>query len=202
MNDNYGRVVSLLHQLTEAVEELMPTPRVPLKGYSSAVEGYGRNALDLTGQQFGNLIAVEPVGRNRIGAIVWKCICNDCGYESEHVGSYLKTGDVTSCWICRKGKIERIADTVEQFLEGLDMSVERISTNKIKKELNLQDEVSQTFSCALRKVLNKTCGWTLEGRSMVRIFSLEFKSLILLSEYSALKFITKGSLKRKPYWKD
>ncbi len=76
-------------------------------------------------------------------------------------------------YMTTQGKIERIADTIEQFLEGLDISVRKISTNKIKKELELTEEVKQTFSATINLVSDRPNGWTLMGRSMVRIFTSE-----------------------------
>lgn len=40
----------------------------------------GRRPVDLTGQRFGRLVAVEPAGKDRRGKTLWRCIC-DCGSE-------------------------------------------------------------------------------------------------------------------------
>ena len=36
--------------------------------------------LDITGQRFGRLTAIERVGHNNNGHSLWKCLC-DCGNE-------------------------------------------------------------------------------------------------------------------------
>lgn len=52
--------------------------------------------LDLAGQRFGALVAVERVGFNVHRKSVWKCKC-DCGYEVVIVGSNLTAGNSKSC---------------------------------------------------------------------------------------------------------
>ena len=51
---------------------------------------------DITGQKFGNLIAIEPIGRNKFGRAVWRCIC-DCGKETTAEGTALRSGTKRSC---------------------------------------------------------------------------------------------------------
>lgn len=54
-------------------------------------------ALDLLGQKFGKLTAIEKMDiRNKRGLIVWKCQC-ECGNITEVVGSSLKNGSTKSC---------------------------------------------------------------------------------------------------------
>ncbi|HEY1895138.1 MAG TPA: hypothetical protein VGG62_02650 [Terracidiphilus sp.] len=58
------------------------------------------NWKDLTGQRFGRLIALEPVGSHHPSpnkhSIIWRCRC-DCGAEVNAIGDYLRCGDKTSC---------------------------------------------------------------------------------------------------------
>lgn len=51
---------------------------------------------DITGRRFGHLIAVEPVGFDKRGKQLWRCIC-DCGTETRELTTWLKTGRATSC---------------------------------------------------------------------------------------------------------
>ena len=51
---------------------------------------------DITGEKFGRLIAIEPVGANRFHKVMWRCIC-ECGKETVVVGSDLRSGAVRSC---------------------------------------------------------------------------------------------------------
>ena len=50
---------------------------------------------DLTGERFGKLVAVRPIGR-RNRSVLWECRC-DCGNMKEVVGHHLTTGKVRSC---------------------------------------------------------------------------------------------------------
>ena len=62
--------------------------------------------LDLTGQRFGQLIAVRPTSERRRGYIVWECKC-DCGNTAFVSAINLRRGYTTSCGCAkyrRKGK--------------------------------------------------------------------------------------------------
>lgn len=53
--------------------------------------------VDLTGQRFGKLIALEPTNkRNTSGSIIWKCKC-ECGGIKETASQDLKSGHTTTC---------------------------------------------------------------------------------------------------------
>lgn len=58
-------------------------------------------AIDLTGQRFGRLTAVEMVGRDKRDYILWKCKC-DCGNEVTVISASLRSGATTSCGCFRK----------------------------------------------------------------------------------------------------
>lgn len=53
---------------------------------------------DLTGLKFGRLTAIEPIGSNSFGRLLWKCRC-DCGNETVVLGNNLVSGKnkVKSC---------------------------------------------------------------------------------------------------------
>lgn len=53
-------------------------------------------AIDLTGQRFGKLIAVEKLGVNKWRAMVWLCAC-DCGGFTKAQAADLRKGNVRSC---------------------------------------------------------------------------------------------------------
>ena len=53
-------------------------------------------AIDLTGQRFGKVVAVEAVGRNKFRAMMWLCKC-DCGGTTTAMTSDLRKGKVRSC---------------------------------------------------------------------------------------------------------
>lgn len=51
--------------------------------------------LDLTGERFGRLVAVEKLA-SRNGLVYWRCIC-DCGVEKATAGKRLRNGTASSC---------------------------------------------------------------------------------------------------------
>lgn len=52
--------------------------------------------INITGQRFGRLVAIECGGKNKHGNYEWLCKC-DCGNEKVIDGSNLRTGNTTSC---------------------------------------------------------------------------------------------------------
>jgi DNA-binding CsgD family transcriptional regulator len=53
-------------------------------------------AIDITGQTFGRLTAIEPAGQNASRGVMWRCQC-DCGSEAVVAGSSLRNGHTRSC---------------------------------------------------------------------------------------------------------
>lgn len=61
--------------------------------------------MDLSGQRFGKLTAIEPTGaRTAHRSVVWRCVC-DCGNEVEVGSNTLVTGNTRSCGCIRNGHI-------------------------------------------------------------------------------------------------
>ena len=56
--------------------------------------------IDLTGQRFGKLTAMEHVGKTKNGVSKWKCLC-DCGKEKIISSSNFKNGSTKSCGCLR-----------------------------------------------------------------------------------------------------
>lgn len=56
----------------------------------------GKAPKDLSGQQFGRLLAIKIVGQNIHGKSLWLCRC-DCGKEAEVIASHLVSGNTSSC---------------------------------------------------------------------------------------------------------
>lgn len=52
--------------------------------------------IDLTGQRFGTLVAIETKGKTKLGSYKWLCKC-DCGNFKIIDGSSLRTGNTKSC---------------------------------------------------------------------------------------------------------
>lgn len=57
--------------------------------------------IDLTGQRFGRLVALERVGKNNHGVSLWKCKC-DCGNECIVSQSGLHSWKTQSCGCLHK----------------------------------------------------------------------------------------------------
>jgi hypothetical protein len=66
----------------------------------------GRPPLDLTGQTFGRLTAVRPVGRAH-RYVLWECRCS-CGATARKTVNLLRSGGVMSCGCWRKEQFERV----------------------------------------------------------------------------------------------
>ena len=61
-----------------------------------------KRAKDLTGQRFGRLVALEPIGKDRWGHFFWQCQC-DCGSLCTVISSNLQSGHAQSCGcLCRE----------------------------------------------------------------------------------------------------
>jgi hypothetical protein len=52
--------------------------------------------IDITGQRFGRLVAIRPVGKTKARTIAWLCKC-DCGKEITSNGADIRKGNVLSC---------------------------------------------------------------------------------------------------------
>ena len=60
-----------------------------------------KRLIDLTGQRFGKLVALEYAGTSKRRESLWRCAC-DCGNESIVRGDVLRRGTTESCG-CGKG---------------------------------------------------------------------------------------------------
>lgn len=67
-------------------------------------------------------------------------------------------------------KINEVMSAIIAYLDGqLIEEGEKISTKRIKRELDLPSTPSMTFTRAVRKLSETSEDWELDGRSMVRI---------------------------------
>ena len=59
--------------------------------------------VDITGQRFGKLVAIEPTGRRgNSGSVIWLCQC-DCGRTTQVSVANLTSGGTKSCGCLRYG---------------------------------------------------------------------------------------------------
>ena len=56
----------------------------------------GRPRLDIKGQRFGKLLAIEPVGKHPTLGILWQCLC-DCKKTKAVPAGVLRGGKTRSC---------------------------------------------------------------------------------------------------------
>ena len=62
---------------------------------------------DLTGQRFGRLVAIESVGRDKQGYVIWRCHC-DCGNEKNVSTKNLGKGTESCGCLARELTIRRL----------------------------------------------------------------------------------------------
>ncbi len=62
-----------------------------------------KNAKDLSGKRFGNLVALRESGRTSGRIVIWLCRC-DCGVEKPIRANHLSSGASTSCGCERQKK--------------------------------------------------------------------------------------------------
>lgn len=65
----------------------------------------GINAIDITGNRYGRLVAVSPTNERMAHSIKWLCHC-DCGNDCTVAAIHLRNGDTTSCG-CRQSEVHR-----------------------------------------------------------------------------------------------
>ena len=68
------------------------------------------NRKDLTGKQFGFLIAIKPLYANENRHILWECKCLNCGGVSIHDSDTLTQGKAISCGCIRSKGENKIKD--------------------------------------------------------------------------------------------
>ena len=79
--------------------------------------------IDVTGQRFGHLVAVERAGKDRCGSWMWLCRC-DCGAEVVIGISRLRAANTVGCRLCaaRRSRKNRYAQMIEdlEWILGTD----------------------------------------------------------------------------------
>lgn len=60
-----------------------------------------RPSIDITGELFCRLTAIENIGANKFGHAYWKCKCA-CGNDHSATANNLKMGLVRSCGCLRR----------------------------------------------------------------------------------------------------
>lgn len=87
-----------------------------------------RYTIDLTGQRFGRLVAIEPTAQRRRGCVVWRCRC-DCGREFYAASNALHHGDIRSCGCTQLANLRTAPPQVKLgMVDGTNLSRIRSST--------------------------------------------------------------------------
>ena len=83
--------------------------------------------LDISGQRFGKLTAIKPVGKAKNGSVKWLCKC-DCGNTSVVIGYKLRGGNTQSCGCGQHEKFDLVGKKI-----GMLTVLERVENNKHQK---------------------------------------------------------------------
>lgn len=91
-------------------------------------------ALDLTGQKFGRLVAIEPLPERKHAKLVWLCSC-ECGNTKGIISYLLTSGATQSCGCLRNERIKEAC-----FKHGLskDPSYSREQTRRRRSQTDKQ----------------------------------------------------------------
>lgn len=86
------------------------------------------NKIDLVGQRFDRWMVLEEFGRDKWGAILWKCRC-DCGNKRVVCGNNLRNGKSKSCGCLRNEKIYKVDLTEQRFDRYLVLKFDSIKNH-------------------------------------------------------------------------
>lgn len=77
--------------------------------------------VDISGQRFGALTAIKPIGKNKSNQIVWHLSC-ECGNETTSTVGKLRNGSKTSCGcgIERMNRRSKTVSTVEYLKKAVN----------------------------------------------------------------------------------
>lgn len=87
--------------------------------------------LEIAGEKFGRLTAIEPVGVDHIGAWLWRFKC-DCGKEVITRGTAAKSGGTTFCGCYHKEKITKHGKTKSKEYSSWQSIKDRCLDEKCK----------------------------------------------------------------------
>ena len=99
-------------------------------------------AIDLTGQVFGRLTAIEPTEERRDGKIVWKCACS-CGSFVFVISRNLQRGVTRSC-----GCLRRETTRIIGLSGGAVCPVSPAKLQEMYKDGHSIDELAIMSGCA------------------------------------------------------
>ena len=83
---------------------------------SCGCAGAHTNLMDISGQRFGRLVALEPTEKRSGSNVVWKCQC-DCGKIAEVSANFLRGGVTKSCGCLAAEAQSKTAKSMREKLE-------------------------------------------------------------------------------------
>lgn len=140
----------------------------------------GRPRVDITGQRFGLLVALEPTGKSNHAGSIWRCAC-DCGGEREVGLQSLKRGQVKSCGCKSKG--QNMHDlTGQRFgkLVALEPTEKRCSGSVIWKCRCDCGAIHEADAGSLKRGLTKSCGDSVHRINMIDLTGQRFGRLVAI----------------------
>jgi hypothetical protein len=120
------------------------TCRVAQNGHAKAMQGYIIHAYDDIRSE---LEKVMP-------GVVWK------------------TGEPIDESLKQSGVIQKTAERISHYLSGLSPEVVKVSSRRVKKDLNLEDIPTRTWTHAMQEAMERDRTWLLDRSSLVRGSSL------------------------------
>ena len=89
--------------------------RIKSCGCLIAQKNKKNNFKDITGQRFGKLVAIKPIGMTSNRNTIWLCQC-DCGNQKEVRGDQLRDNSVQSCGCIGRSKGEiKISSLLDKY---------------------------------------------------------------------------------------
>ena len=110
------------------------------------------NFIDISGNRYGKLVALERLNIKSKNGVIWRCIC-DCGNEKNVLSSHLRRNSVESCGCVRKRTMKKkckycgdmfVIPICRDWREHCCSSECKIN---LKKKLNEEGVIKRTRSC-------------------------------------------------------
>ncbi len=135
LDEKKGRDSSYLWRCRcDCGQELKASTNALLQGHYTSCgcakrERMQRRAVDVSGQRFGRLTALEPTDRRVNDNVVWRCRC-DCGQEAEVPYASLVSGNTKSC-----GCLQRELPGPQEYMHYIDGTcVELLQNRKLRRD--------------------------------------------------------------------
>ena len=84
-----------------------------------------RDFLNIAGNIYGDLKAIEPINRGKNERLIWKCECIKCGRQQEVIGELLRRGSRYFCEYCNSERKSIGERTIQNILNDNNISYQR-----------------------------------------------------------------------------